>query len=68
MARILDITPEEYHWLPSLSSSLAKILVDRSPAYAKEDRGKTPSAAAPLFNPHDEAVHRACLASEAVKS
>jgi hypothetical protein len=38
-ARVLDITPEQYHadpcLTPSLSSSIAKMLIDRSPAHAR---------------------------------
>lgn len=33
-ARLLDCTPDEYHRLPGFSSSLAKILIGRSPSHA----------------------------------
>jgi len=35
-ARILEVTPDEYHKLPGFSASLAKILIARSPAHAKD--------------------------------
>lgn len=35
-ARILDVTPDAYHRLPGFSSSLAKILISRSAAHAKD--------------------------------
>jgi PDDEXK-like domain of unknown function (DUF3799) len=38
-ARVLDVTPEQYHTdpclTPSLSSSIAKIIIERSPAHAR---------------------------------
>ncbi len=34
-ARILNVTPEEYHQLPGLSSSIAKTIIAKSPAHAK---------------------------------
>ena len=37
-ARILDVTPEEYHKLPGLSASAAIALRHRSPAHAKLER------------------------------
>lgn len=43
MARILNVTPDEYHALPGLSSSIAKVLLERSPAHAKAAVGKPPS-------------------------
>lgn len=42
-ARILDITPDEYHQRDGLSSSIAKTLIARSPAHAKAMIGKKPS-------------------------
>lgn len=35
-ARILDVTPDEYHRLPGFSASLAKILIGHSAAKAKD--------------------------------
>lgn len=35
-ARILDASPEEYHRLPGFSASLAKIVISRSVAHAKD--------------------------------
>lgn len=35
-ARILTVTPNEYHRLPGFSSTLAKILISKSPAHAKD--------------------------------
>lgn len=35
-ARILDVTPDEYHRLPGFSASLAKINIARSTAHAKD--------------------------------
>jgi hypothetical protein len=48
-ARILDVTPAEYHALPGLSSSIASTLISRSPlhawtehpAYGAKERGYT---------------------------
>lgn len=42
-ARILTVTPDEYHALPGLSSTIAKTLLARSPAHAKAAIGKAPS-------------------------
>ncbi len=42
-ARVLDVTPDAYHALPGLSSSVAKVLIARSPAHAKAAHGKPPS-------------------------
>src|SRR5262249_39839754 len=42
-ATLLEISPDEYHTRPAFSSSLAKILIDRSPLHAKQARGKTPT-------------------------
>ena len=42
-ARILDISPDEYHALPGLSSTIAKTLLARSPAHAKAAVGKKPT-------------------------
>lgn len=42
-ARILDISPDDYHALPGLSSTLAKTLLARSPAHAKAMVGKKPT-------------------------
>ncbi len=46
-ARVLDVTPDEYHRLPGFSATLAKILVQRSPAHAKDayDRQQERAAA-----------------------
>lgn len=35
-ARILDVEPDAYHRLPGFSASLARILIQRSPAHAKD--------------------------------
>jgi hypothetical protein len=35
-ARVLDVTPEEYHRLPGFSASLAKVYIARSIAHAKD--------------------------------
>ena len=35
-ARILDVTPDEYHRLPGFSASLARIVIARSAAHAKD--------------------------------
>lgn len=42
-ARILDVTPDEYHALPRLSSSVAKVLLTRSPLHARSAIGKKPT-------------------------
>ncbi len=42
-ARIIEVTPDEYHAIPAFSSSVAKTLISRSPAHAKAAIGKTPS-------------------------
>ncbi len=42
-ARILDVTPDEYHALPGFSSTLAKTLISQSPRHAKAQRGKPPT-------------------------
>jgi hypothetical protein len=34
-ARLLDVTPEEYHRIDAFSSSIAKIVIDQSPAHAR---------------------------------
>ncbi len=44
-ARILDISPDEYHARPGLSSSIAKVILAQSPAHAKEARGKVATKA-----------------------
>lgn len=43
MARILDVTPDQYHELEHFSASLAKELRAKSPLHAKHRRGKKPS-------------------------
>jgi hypothetical protein len=42
-ARILDVTPDEYHLLPAFSSTIAKTLIEKSPVHAKVLRGKKPT-------------------------
>jgi hypothetical protein len=42
-ARILDVTPDEYHALPDFSSSIAKVVIAQSPAHAKAAVGKKPT-------------------------
>ncbi len=42
-ARILDISPDEYHQLEHFSSTVAKTLLARSPLHAKADIAKKPS-------------------------
>lgn len=42
-ARLLDITPDEYHQLDHLSSSLAKTVIAQSPLHAKAAIGKKPT-------------------------
>lgn len=42
-ARILDISPDEYHARPGLSSTIAKTLLARSPLHAKSMIGKRPT-------------------------
>ncbi|HEY6174415.1 MAG TPA: PD-(D/E)XK nuclease-like domain-containing protein [Kofleriaceae bacterium] len=42
-ATLLDIAPDDYHARPAFSSSLAKILLDRSPLHARQARGKLPT-------------------------
>jgi len=42
-ARILDVTPDEYHAIQAFSSTVAKTLIARSPAHAKAEVGKAPS-------------------------
>lgn len=39
-ARILDVDPDAYHKLPGFSASLAKILIARSAAHAKDARDR----------------------------
>lgn len=34
-ARLLDVTPEEYHRIDAFSSSIAKVLIEKSPAHAR---------------------------------
>lgn len=43
MARILDVTPEQYHELEHFSSTLAKLVSARSPLHARVACGKKPS-------------------------
>lgn len=45
MARILRVSADEYHALPGFSSSVAKVLIERSPAHAKAAAGKAPTKA-----------------------
>ncbi|MGE0206123.1 MAG: PD-(D/E)XK nuclease-like domain-containing protein [Hyphomicrobiaceae bacterium] len=42
-ARILDVSPDEYHALPAFSSTVAKELIARSPLHARCMVGKAPS-------------------------
>lgn len=42
-ARILTVSPDEYHALPGFSATIAKELVSKSPAHAKAMTGKKPS-------------------------
>jgi hypothetical protein len=42
-ARILDVTPDEYHVLPGLSSSIAKVVIAKSPLHAKCEADKKPT-------------------------
>lgn len=42
-ARILNVSPDEYHALPGFSSSVAKTLVSRSALHAKSEIGKKPT-------------------------
>ena len=50
-ARILDISPDEYHLRPGLSASIATTLITRTPLHAWQEhplyggKGKTPTAA-----------------------
>ena len=44
-ARILKVSPDEYHALPHFSSSVAKELIARSPLHAKSAVGKKPTKA-----------------------
>lgn len=37
MAQLLNITPEEYHVLPGFSSSIAKVLISKSPLHAWQE-------------------------------
>lgn len=37
-ARLLDVTPDEYHRLPGFSASLAKTLLAKSPAHARHEQ------------------------------
>lgn len=55
-ARILDVTPDEYHRLPGFSSSLAKTLIARSPAHAwdAQQRQIEEQAAAEIESGDDE--------------
>lgn len=48
-ARLIDVTPDEYHALPGFSSSLAKELIAKSPMHARYidlNRGDKPSTKA----------------------
>jgi len=42
-AKILDVTPDEYHARPGFSSTIAKVLIDQSPLHAKASAGLPPS-------------------------
>lgn len=42
-AEIIDVTPDEYHALPGLSSSIAKVLNAQSPLHAQTIAGKKPT-------------------------
>lgn len=46
-ARILGVSPDEYHTLPGLSASIATTLITRSPRHAQHEigKGKAPTAA-----------------------
>jgi len=44
-ARILNVSPDEYHALPGFSSTVAKELIARSPLHAKAMVGKKPTKA-----------------------
>lgn len=46
-ARIIDVSPDDYHRLPGFSASLAKVLISRSPLHARDamDRGLEEEAA-----------------------
>lgn len=43
-AKILDVTADEYHRLPGLSSTVAKVLLAQSPLHAQAAHGKRPTA------------------------
>ena len=45
MAELLDITPDEYHALDAFSSSIAKVLIARSPGHARAGYRKVPTKA-----------------------
>jgi hypothetical protein len=42
-ARILDVSPDEYHELSQFNVSTAKVLIDRSALHAKTQHGKKPT-------------------------
>jgi hypothetical protein len=42
-ARILDVSPDEYHSLTQFNVSTAKVLIERSPLHAKTLHGKEPT-------------------------
>lgn len=42
-ARILDVSADDYHALPGFSSSVAKVVIEKSPLHAKAAVGKKPS-------------------------
>lgn len=42
-AKLLRIAPDEYHARDGLSSSVAKVLIERSPAHARHAHGKKPT-------------------------
>ena len=56
-ARILEVSPDEYHALPHFSSSIAKVLIERTPLHAKQMRGKPPTKEMDRGN----VVHRLAL-------
>ncbi len=56
-ARILDVTPDEYHARPGLSSSKAKTLIAKSPLHAKSERERDPTKSLDRGN----VIHRLVL-------
>lgn len=53
-ARILDVSPEAYHRLPGFSASLAKVLIARSAAHAKDVADRQAELAAEEDDTDDE--------------